>query len=153
MYSVRDFNYWASVHPGGEAAIQRFAAEGGTEFPFPASHAMSRWEQHKPKLPYLGRFGDSVSFSALPTEVQTMKIAKRLGALEERLSDSVLACGSPGEVRNRPELGHQFEFIEKSWNSYDGGLEYDHIHRKAREMVVLNVVLKAEDQLRQRMAW
>jgi hypothetical protein len=151
--SVRDFNYWASVHPGGEAAIERFANEGGAEFRFPASHAMSRWEQHKPKLAYLGRFGDSVSFSALPTEVQTVKIAKRLGALEERLSDSVLACGSPGEVRNKPELGHQFEFIEKTWSNYDGGLEFDHIHRKAKGMVVLNVVLKAKDQFRQRMAW
>jgi cullin-associated NEDD8-dissociated protein 1 len=149
-YSVRDFNYWAYYHPGGSPAIERMAKENSTLFAFPASHPMSRWELHKPKLPYLGRYGDERSFDALPTEVQTMKIARWLGALEDSSHRQILACGSPGEVRNKPELGNHFEFIEAG--GYDSK-EFRHITRIARSMVVLNAAFYAEDQLRQRMAW
>jgi cullin-associated NEDD8-dissociated protein 1 len=153
LYSVRDFNYWAYFHPGGSPAIERMAEEGSTMFTFPASHPMSRWELHKPKLPYLGRYGDGVGFDGLPNEVQTLAIARRLGALEDSTHRHHIACGSPGEVRNKPELGHQFEFIEKSWETYNGGKDFPHISRQARSMVVLNAAFHAEDQLRQRMAW
>ena len=63
------------------------------------------------RLAYLGRLGDVVSFSALPKEVQTVAIAMHFGAVEKRWrSDGKVACGSPGEVANRPELGDQFRW-------------------------------------------
>jgi cullin-associated NEDD8-dissociated protein 1 len=155
-YSVRDFNYWAELHFGGRAAIEHWAESGSAELQFPTSHPMSRWEQYKHRLSYLGRLGDDVSFSALPTEVQTVEIATYFGAATDsaRQSDSVLACGSPGEVGNKPWLGDHFEFIEATdWTLAQLGQDFPHTPRVARSLVVDNVAFNAKDQLRQRIAW
>jgi hypothetical protein len=150
LYSVRDFNYWAKMHFGGQTNIEKWAEAGSAELSFPATHPMARWEQYKGRLSYLGRLGDLVSFSALPTEVQTVEIARHFGAQEGRESDSVVACGSPEEVANRPELGHHYHFTESTKTPR---LDFPHQDRYARSMVVLNVNFKAPDQLRQRTAW
>ena len=51
--------------------IARWAGQGLVEISFPASHPMARWTLAKANwIPFVGRFGDSVDFSSLATELQ-----------------------------------------------------------------------------------
>ena len=160
-------------------------------------------------FPLLGRFGDTVAFSALPTDVQTAKMAAHFGATNSaHAADDELsvACGSPFEVMNDPTLGNHYPFMvedrSKQLSSQDFGkstmqheeeLDFpvrallprlahrtgtvvqdvcdfvrslaemcapslpfpsNQVHSdKTKAMAWTNHVLKAPDQLRQRMAW
>jgi hypothetical protein len=152
-FSVRDFSYWVNAHPGGANAIRQWAVDGSAALQFPTSHQMLRWAGYRQHLGYLGRYGDTVPFSSLPTEDQTVEMATNFGALNVNPSDSVLVCGSPGEVRNQPQLGDHYQFIEESWETSNIARDFPHQQRTAKEMGVINVAFNAVDQLRQRSAW
>ena len=87
--------------------ISRFAELGGVALHYPAHHSMRRWSEKKKVLTYIGRLGDEIDFRDLATSVQTVAMAKLVGAapVEGSDSDGFQACGSPGEVRNEPTLG------------------------------------------------
>ena len=72
-------------------------------------------------------------------------------------ADGFEACGSPGEVRNEPTLGHRYGTYLGDENTFDYRGTADVFHQyswdNAKSMVWSNIVLKAPDQLRQRVAW
>ncbi|CAJ1389654.1 unnamed protein product [Effrenium voratum] len=65
-------------------------------------------------------------------------------------------CGSPGEVANQPNLGHQFRFFTTE-DHIDSDLDNHFFDRMDRELSKSAVwtakAMGAEDQLRQRVAW
>ena len=64
------------------------------------------------------------------------------------------ACGSPGEVANIKTMGHRYLFPTEEENELDWApLRDRHDPEDGKLMVWANVAMKAEDQLRQRMAW
>ena len=68
---------------------------------------MLRWKQKVNKfIPYVGRYGDSVNFESLNTEVQTYELAKIANAVSSDGSDGYESCGSPGEIKNEPTNAH-----------------------------------------------
>jgi len=161
LYGVYDFTSWVVDHPGnapGFNPIARFARLGGVELSFPASHLMQRWHDNRPKMPYFGRLGDVIDFASLPTGSQSIPMAKAMNALAEGLS--VESCGSPGEVANDPSLGHRYRLYHiNGWNG-DGAAElfrnyggWDQDGEEGKIMVHTTIALRADDQLRQRMAW
>ena len=172
--NVYDFSYWANWHPGNlnfdnnDNPIERFAKAGVVEIQFPSTHSMSsrfrlttRFQSDGKLsgrfLPYLGRFGDVVDFATLPAAAQPREMAAYLGAARVAVSvangTSEQVCGSPGEVRSEPLLGHRY----KTWmglNQKGGGaLVVPHDLQNGKMMVWTTVVLGANDQLRQRAAF
>jgi hypothetical protein len=133
-YNVYDFSTWTLDHDGNNVALKagrpnpiiRFALGGRADLAYPLHHPMARWSKSLTnkfkslKGTHLGgRLGDTVSFSALPTSVQTPEMARRFGALSNAPAaaeatgalggDSMLeSCGSPGEVANLNTFGHQY---------------------------------------------
>ena len=125
--------------------------------------------------PRLGKLGDTVDFALLPAAVQTFDIASAFGAVGERSGGQVEACGSPGEVANQPELGHRYamQLVSSDINDISLGplscprfascddwgvvsaspllTRYD--RDNAKSMVHNTIALRADDQLRQRVAW
>ena len=64
------------------------------------------------------------------------------------------ACGSPGEVANVQQMGHRYFFPTEEQDEYDWApLRDSHDPVDGKVMVWTNVVMKAKDQLRHRMAW
>jgi len=100
----------------------------------------------------LGRVGDTVEFSELPPRLQSAEMAQLVGASLEGSSVKEVACDSPGEVANDPELGARYAMSLGKFTDDNAGLQRSY---KASEhsMVWTNVVLRAQDQLRQRCAW
>ena len=157
MLDVRDFTFFSMMHDGNTGAfkpITRFAIDGGTELRFPSSHSMNRWNKKQSHAKVLGRLGDTVAFSALPAEVQTLAMAEELGGRTNLDNHGTEVCGSPGEVANRPEYGHRIASWISLLNLGDEGLFRDYKHGGvARRMVHTARSLYAPDQLRQRVAW
>jgi hypothetical protein len=97
-------------------AVGMFAANGDTGLRFPPSHDMGRWfyEERNGELPVLGRLGDLVDFTDLPSSVQSPTLAALFGAAtaaDEPESGALTeACGSPGEVANDPSYGHRYMY-------------------------------------------
>ncbi|KNC55363.1 ULK/ULK protein kinase [Thecamonas trahens ATCC 50062] len=164
-YSVRDATHWNGVHPGNSAAamagnpnpIERYARDGGAEIFYPASHPMSRWEAHAVDLPVVGRFGDSIQFAALSPQLQTIALALRVGAISAAPLGGALACGSYDEVANNPLLGEHYMYYAFNDNPErrfaERSLDAPMIMETTTENVLNNVMHKAEDQLRQRVAF
>ena len=165
-HNVYDMTYWTIRHDGNEAAIRarrpspikKFAESGLAMFVFPSSsHDMVRWQQRKKYLDLLGRHGDVVSFTALPTSAQTKEMATLVGALSAAPTDAAEACGSPAEVANDPTLGYQFMLPHEGFDFNGGGsfevLDQPHDRNEGRSNVWASVAFNATDQLRQRVAW
>ena len=115
---------------------------------------MSRWDSNKrDNFAYVGRLGDTVDFNALPTSAQSTQMAEELGAVPVSTSGGAEACGSPGEVANVPSLGHLYPMHVTEYTNGRNELDFASHKFNYRSKVWTNVVLRAEDQLRQRMAW
>jgi uncharacterized protein (DUF1501 family)/uncharacterized protein (DUF1800 family) len=162
-HSVRDATRWTEIHDGnvvamaggGRNPIRRWAADGGVNLVFPMSHPMSRWALRSRELPLIGRFGDRVSFSSLMPELQTTAMALRFGALRNQPQDSTVACGSHDEVSNVPALGmHYFsrQYANQRRTDVDP-LEWRMPIAYQHRFVINNIMVKAPDQLRQRVTW
>ena len=137
MFNVYDFTAWPAAHSGGAGAITQFATGvphtggscdtyntglagcPGTTFIYPNSHSMSRWRGTvsgaSSRLVLLGRLGDTVDFSMLPSAAQAPAVAALVGAAavaqEDRYTVGFEACGSPGEVANVPTLGNDYNIF------------------------------------------
>ncbi|KNC53335.1 twin-arginine translocation domain-containing protein [Thecamonas trahens ATCC 50062] len=164
-YTVRDVTDWNVNHPGNAAAagagnpnpIDRFARDGGTELYYPASHPMSRWAEHRVQMPAVGRLGDSLAFGDIASQLKTIDLALAVGALAEAPVGGAIACGSYDEVMNKPEYGEYYPtyvynrppqryLAEKS---VDSPMKLE----RTTEYGISNVMHKANDQLRQRVAF
>ena len=155
---VYDFSNWALVHPGNAqvatSQIAQFAIDGDVRLAFQSSHDMLRWYDNSGyQFTYVGRLGDVADFSALPTTLQTDATAASFGST---VGGNTLyeACGSPGEVANDPLYGNIYSY----WlDQYDGGkglvFPYIATQFKRTGVVWTSIALRAEDQLRQRVAW
>jgi uncharacterized protein (DUF1800 family)/uncharacterized protein (DUF1501 family) len=164
-YNVYDFTYWTNQHDGNKIAFQngrpnpitKFALDGKVEFVYPGHHQMNRWKQKVDKfIPRVGRYGDSVNFESLNSEVQTYELAKIANAVSSDGSDGYESCGSPGEVKNIPQNLHLYRFPSRRLDlGIDANTELDFPHYRAegKHMVWLNVALNSPDQLRQKVAW
>jgi hypothetical protein len=113
----------------------------------------------------LGRLGDEVSFADLRVELQSEELAALVGATVVGGGewDGSEACGSPGEVANDATKGHNYGNFAISVFNGKGATIYSH-QRGLRSTITSgftftasavfeNVAIKAEDQLRQRVAW
>jgi hypothetical protein len=164
--SVYDFTYWTleDTHPGNMVAMMegepnpikkwidnepRTVFLTFPAFPGPGSdvpnHPVERWDIHSVHFSKLGRFGDSIKFVDLPNELRTDEVAQHFGESVSKGGSGTVVCGSPFEVDNDPALGYQFDVTTGQDTVW--GLEHQ------REHVWTMVGLKAEDQLRQRVAW
>jgi len=157
-YNVYDFTDWALSHPGGANNIQKWAGQD-YEVQFPSGHATSRFEQDSTqfKLDYVGKLGYSVQFESLPVRLQTPQLAAILGI---HTSSGYEVCGSPGEVASNSELGNQVSFYSLELDINDKVLDnlYNTNNAKVHDMfpkllVWTATAMKADDQLRQRVAW
>jgi uncharacterized protein (DUF1800 family) len=166
--NVYDCSQWVIAHPGNLDArnwghrnpIAKQAQQGKHEIKFPSSfHRQSRWDDSnlwfQSNFVYLGKWLDEVDFSALPTSVQTREMADAIdGASEDGDHDLVFeACGSRGEVANEPANGHSYlfgHFINAPESGLDRGYNY---WFDGPTNIWQNVVLRADDQLRHRVAW
>ena len=121
-----------------------------------------------------------MSFASAAASAPTLDVCAAVGTLA-RLFDAVEkgvpseSCGSPGEVANQPELGHRYamQLVSDEINDVSLGAascpryascddwgvtgaspllaRYDRAN--AKSMVHNTIALRAEDQLRQRVAW
>ena len=172
LYSIYDFTYWTLEHPGNEDKIMQgtrnpismWAEIGSAEIWFPSyNHPMTRWQTAiKPigglhRIPFVGRLGDFIDFSALPTGLQTLAMSNELNATSSDGQSGFEACGSPGEVANVPTKGNHYYFLSDQivnfQEKYEAEINHIYPSREGKQMVWTNVVLKAKDQLRQRVAW
>ena len=167
-FSLFDFTYWTTAHPGNAFAldggrpnpITAFALAGKPYITFPSCtwHPMSRWLTGLDDLEHIGRLGDVLDFASLPTSVQSDAMARAVGAVGSRAADGFETCGSPGEVANDPNL-RQLQYI----NTYDGinsGAAatqmldgHDTSVYRGKYLAFSNTAHMASDQLRQRVAW
>eukprot|EP00808_Paulinella_micropora_P031318 g22050.t1 len=162
-FQVLDFTQWAQIHDGNEVAtaagrsnpIERTAKAGSNNLYFPSFHPMQRWNDRRWVLLDVGRFGDTLDFSALATNLQTREMALAKNALANSSSNvGFEVCGSPGEKDNNPVLGHLYHFKSPDPDQ----LEEEMLDRKywrseGKSAVFTNVAFKAPDQLRNRVAW
>ena len=124
--NVYDFSRWVVIHNGNDDArdnghrnpIAAFADRGESAFVFPAWHAMSVWESEKDEHTLLGRLGDAVHLRDLPTELQSVALGERLGAVGARPRGGVESCGSPNEVANEPCRGNMYFEYMTSYTDY-----------------------------------
>lgn len=158
-HNVYDFSDWVSNHPGGPDKILQWTARGFI-LKYPASHPMRRWSSDIAKeniwSNFVGRFGDSMSFLSLPQTLQTFPLATAFGALES-FDGFAEVCGSPGEVANDLESGHQYSF-HVSEDHLDTAFDVDYdtpaeVPDLGRASIWTMLAFEAPDQLRQRMAW
>ena len=164
-YSVRDATYWNGAHDGNAAAadngnpnpIAAFANSGSTTLFYPGSHPMDRWDLRSPQLPVVGRLGDTISFNSLTYELQTTAFALYVGAISSLPTGGSMACGSYDEVPNKPELGEHYtlgsRFIDFSDEISARSTENREETLENTGVALNNVMHKASDQLRQRVAW
>jgi uncharacterized protein (DUF1501 family)/uncharacterized protein (DUF1800 family) len=162
LYSVRDMSEWVILHDGNDEAlaagmpnpIAKWAENGLVNLNFPSNHPMSRFKDRVKYFPLVGRFGDVVDFASLPTVLQTLEMALIVGAADTRSSEGFQACGSPGELANDPMLGNRYYLANPNDNTQARReLDWQHDLTDGKSMVWINVILKAPDQLRQRVAW
>lgn len=160
---VFDFTEWVGAHPGGPSAIKKWAIDGTFVLQFPGWHEMDRWESdgNSKYRQFLGKADEMVLFSELPAALRTFPLAKELAPESNKLHYEV--CGSPGEVANDPKLGNRFLFevteaddravVDEVVDGYDGILYRSPHLWSSPGTVWFNLALKANDQLRQRVAW
>lgn len=152
---VFDFTEWVQQHPGGREYITQFASQNeGNAFKlsFPDWHEMSRW--HGWSTFYrseIGRYGDVVRFSELPSGLHTETIA---GALDAHavlaMTGPTVVCGSPLEVASDPSTaGIQMQDAFAAAGTFDSAHNLD----RHRRIIWVQIILNAKDALRQRVAW
>ncbi len=126
-----------------------------TYLPFPSTHPMSRFADRRGFIPLVGRYGDTINFQDLSTDLQTEEIATLVGALRPTSAgDSFVACGSYGEVENIADLGYHYNVWNFNATAYQTEYMEWPVPAETDHFTVLeNVALKATDQLRQRVAW
>jgi len=122
-YGVYDFTYWTlpDTHPGNAVAlanghrnpIKKWAEDGLSELLFPTWHTMDRWNNNKESFDYIGRFGNSYEYFDLPTKLRTKAMAEALGAVFN-IGDTVVVCGSSGEIANDPNLSY-LDFSDRKY--------------------------------------
>lgn len=144
---VYDFTKWVYAHNGGPDKITQFAVPQGDVDPFlltfPSWHGMDRWYGTESSyLDEIGRFGDSLSFSDLSSEllelIDVEDVVQGLG--------STVVCGSPYEVKTDTlDTDGYFESV------YYGYKANRHSYQKATIWVL--IALNSRDGLRQRVAW
>lgn len=115
---------------------------------------MSRWRTYYRKFINLGRFGDSITLAQLPEVLATKKLAEAFGSKSSVSIDSgVVVCGSHGETANNLLLGGDaFRSAFDSYTRYNvtgSNSEF----RQMKRTIWTTIALKAQDQLRQRVAW
>ncbi len=110
-------------------------------------HPMVRWDIHKTKFDYIGRYGDPIRIRDLPTDLRTDDVTKYYMDSEDTGSTTSLVCGSPGEVANDPTKGFVFDIVNGDYKSSNLDTAVN------RQNVWMMVALEAKDQLRQRVAW
>ncbi len=123
-YSVYDFTYWTlpDTHPGNAIAlanghrnpIKKWAEDSLTEVYFPSWHTMDRWENNKASFDLVGRFGNNYEYFDLPTKLRTKAMAEALGAVFV-VGETVVVCGSSGEVANDPSSRSYLEFSDREF--------------------------------------
>eukprot|EP01046_Picozoa_sp_COSAG06_P010573 COSAG06_NODE_579_length_14027_cov_2.460942_5_plen_3130_part_00 len=151
--NVVDMAYWMhriDRYGGGILPLTRPAMLGETELDMQSVCTTIRTREQPTCYSsslrrQLGVLGQEIEFSSLPTTVQVPWLAEFAGAEDVSVDPGVsLSCGSQGEVANDPALGHKYgdrrEFPQKP------------THRD-KEMLWPNVIVHAQDQLRQRVAW
>ena len=122
------------------------------------SHSRRLGDTHVLTLKYVGRFGDEVAFEDFEPDLQTLPMADALGVKSTKSTVAFDACGSRAEVANEPLLGNMFYFDDErcfdiSTFQHRRRLDFQHTLQRGKEMIFTNLVLKAPDQLRQRVAW
>lgn len=180
LHNIYDFSHWTlpNTHPGNKVAsdfgkhnpIKKPAEkQSSTILTYPSWHPMSNWKIMKKKFTKLGRVNDEIDFATLPASVQSVEMAKYLGAYNDNgdNNDTVnsnklsFSCGSPGEIKSDPALGaryHMYEYEVGYKNlgnpNYPGTYDTKYMHTMAsKSSIWAGVILSSQDQLRQRMAW
>jgi hypothetical protein len=167
--NVYDFTYWADAHDDpkaaaalkeGSKAVAAFAETGSAEFKWTGS--MPLWyattRDRRMKIGLLGPFGNNVDFVAIPLDSRVEQIARVVGSEKSGGDASTEVCGSPGEVANDPLLGDTVNMhlasgqqgFRQTRNEY---FDSKVAQRDEAQMILQNVFLSAQDQLRQRVAW
>jgi cullin-associated NEDD8-dissociated protein 1 len=123
------------------------------------------WDERRRYLaPFIGKLGDTVSFSTLPSVLQTPEMARAFGARLRPPDRTHEVCGSPGEVASDPSKNHRYEMYRGLTraigvnNVWDQGREeryrpYRHDDRAAKNIVWSSIAMHQDDQLRGRVAW
>jgi hypothetical protein len=156
---VYDFTYWTIHHPGNSDTrnpIKEFAETFNTfELKFPDWHAMGRWDRNKKYFLDVGRFNDTTSLKNLPNELFSEEVAKAFGGSTSISSGgSVVVCGSPFEVANV----HSFSSGTINRGGFDMATRYNRTSFNSeleaqKNSIWMETAIKAQDQLRQRVAW
>jgi uncharacterized protein (DUF1501 family)/uncharacterized protein (DUF1800 family) len=114
---------------------------------------MMRYFDRRSRIPWVGRYGDQIDFQDLSVELQTEEVATIVGALRAVNDTDVIACGSPAETESIPELGSHYQVSTMDWWEALDTLETPAPLFRDYKFVLENVAIKADDQLRQRVAW
>jgi len=157
-FNVYDFTDWVATHPGGPDKITQWTSQG-YQLAFPSWHDMSRWDSGiapgvlRPNL--VGKYSEIVLLQTLPQPLQTQALVDDLSASGNQ-GEVSLVCGSPGEVANDPEKGHQLSITHGG--EYDWHFDMDYLSRWGTDRLAKTAVwtmkaLYGKDQFRQRMAW
>jgi cullin-associated NEDD8-dissociated protein 1 len=167
--NVYDFTFWADAHDDpkaaaslkeGSKAVAAFAETGSAEFKWTGS--MPLWyattRDRRMKIGLLGAFGNNVDFVAIPLDSRVEQIARVVGSEKRGGDASTEVCGSPGEVASDPSLGDTVNMNlasgESGWRQTRNEVFDTRVAQKGEsQMVFQNVILSAQDQLRQRVAW
>jgi hypothetical protein len=160
--SVYDLTNWARMgrHPGNSAnrnPIKEFAAAGEINLNFPDWHSMSFWADNKEDFGYVGRLGDVVHYYSLPKDLRSQQLNDYFGFSADNVqyedSNGIIVCGSPFEVANDLSLGgSQGRGAFDAMITYYDTTDADDFAKQKR-IIWTHIALKADDQLRQRMAW
>jgi len=162
--SVYDFEYWTGpMHAGNVAKESRgepnpikspFDLYGYANLTFPWHHPMNRWNEFKNGFEFIGRLGDTIDFRDLPELLRGQAVADGFGVATDdaATSNSIMVCGSPGEVSNDPTISGA-SFIPATGDKVDVDLMSDRDFFQHRATAWTTIALTAPDQLRQRMAW
>ncbi len=119
---------------------------------------MSRFHDRLSYFPAVGRYGDQVDFLSISSDLQTEEIATIVGALRIAPGTELfIACGSPGETENFPELGYHYNVWNFNSSTNAGtsndALEWPMPSNYDQVPLIENLAMKSQDQLRQRVAW
>lgn len=153
---VFDISAFVKQHPGGKEAISKFANASRTDnfrIAFPEWHTMDRfYGWTKDFRTEVGRLGDTIRYSELPSSLQSEDIALGLGAAAAiQSAGPTVVCGSPNEIKNR---------LRNGGNRHSGAFDAvssivvapQDIHEQRLE-IWLAIALSGQDALRQRVAW
>lgn len=114
-------------------------------------HPMSCWENNKgePYIVFVAKFGNSIAYRDLPSNLRTNSIAELFGATTvQNEGAGTIVCGSHGEVANDRSLREQFDF-----RSNEEQVTSSSVMDNQRHVVWYERGLWADDQFRQRMAF